>query len=185
MERRLHHRKKVHLVCAAALCLVAALPAATVAQSEPGPGALLPVRRPAPAGIVPALERDGRFATLLTALRATGLDGALAGDAQLTLFAPTDEAFAALPAGLLDGLLADPDALTEVLLYHVVPGAQSCFRLVREGSTATLAGPPLLVTREPGTYLVNGTVIERANRRVRNGVIHVVGEVLLPPDDAS
>ena len=133
--------------------------------------------------IVNILKVKGEFTTLLTALEITGLDKTLEGDDRLTLFAPTDDAFDRLPAGTIDFLIDNPDQLAEVLLYHVVDGRRSSFRLVRKTATDTLIGVPVIVANGRDYAMVNGIDILEKNVWAKNGYIHVIDDVLLAPDD--
>ena len=83
------------------------------------------------ANLLETLQSDGRFTTLLFALDATGLDDVVANEGPFTVFAPTDDAFAALPPELLKALVNDPEALTNVLLYHVLPESKRAYKLIR------------------------------------------------------
>jgi transforming growth factor-beta-induced protein len=119
------------------------------------------------------------FETLVAAAQAAGLEEALRAPGPVTIFAPTDAAFAALPAGALEALLADPEALAGVLTYHVVPGRIFSSDL-SEGLEATpLSGGTLTFTLGGGAR-VNGAAIVAADVLTANGVIHVIDEVLLP-----
>ena len=132
--------------------------------------------------IVDVLRLDGRFGTLLAALELTGLDEALSGDAELTLFAPTDEAFAALLAELeisADDLLANPD-LSSILLYHVLPGSNGALQLLLDGGGTTLQGGDVMVTLQQGAVWVNQARVVNYNVNAPNGIIHVIDGVLLP-----
>jgi uncharacterized surface protein with fasciclin (FAS1) repeats len=119
--------------------------------------------------------------TLETAVLAAGLDGALSGEGPLTVFAPTDAAFAALPAGLLDALLDDPSgALTEVLLYHVL-GAQVLSTDLVDGQTATtLQGEDITVSITAEGVFINDAQVTVADLLADNGVVHVIDAVLAP-----
>ncbi|MCK6575949.1 fasciclin domain-containing protein, partial [Myxococcota bacterium] len=124
---------------------------------------------------------DDRFETLVQAATAAGLVEALSGDQELTVFAPTDDAFALVPPAALEALLADAEALTAVLTYHAVAGVYLAADVVAADSLTTLQGGELPVTVEGDTVMVgNATVIE-ADIRARNGVIHVIDQVLMPP----
>ncbi len=126
---------------------------------------------------------DDRFETLVQAASAAGLVEALGGDQELTVFAPTDEAFAMVPPAALEALLADTEALTAVLTYHAVAGVYLAADVVAAESLTTLQGSELPITVEGDTVMVgNATVIE-ADIRARNGVIHVIDQVLMPPSD--
>lgn len=133
--------------------------------------------------IVNILKVKGEFSTLLTALEITGLDKTLEGDDRLTLFAPTDDAFDRLPAGTLDFLIDNPDQLAEVLLYHVVDGRRSSFRLTRKTTTDTLIGVPVVVANSRDNGTVNGIEILEKNVWAKNGYIHIIEDVLLAPED--
>lgn len=124
---------------------------------------------------------DGRFGTLLAAVEAAGLSGALAGTDPLTVFAPTDEAFAKLPDGTVENLLRpeNREALTRVLTFHVVPGT---IRLSGQ-SLDTLAGSPISIV--PQGLTVEGANILFADIVASNGIIHVIDAVLLPPEEPA
>lgn len=124
------------------------------------------------------LTNDGRFSTLLTAVEAAGLTDAFTGEQQLTVFAPTDEAFAALPEGELDALLADREALARVLSYHVVDGRILSSDLSNM-MAPSLAGDELDINVDNGV-LVNGATVTEADIAASNGVIHVIDTVLIP-----
>ncbi|MFU8816024.1 MAG: fasciclin domain-containing protein [Pseudomonadales bacterium] len=129
--------------------------------------------------IVDVATQAGSFVTLLTALDAAGLTETLSGAGPFTVFAPTDEAFAALPAGALDGLLADPDALTQVLVYHVVAGETGSAAITGLSSLTTLQGGTLAISTDDGVQVDNARVVA-ADVGASNGVIHVIDAVLLP-----
>jgi uncharacterized surface protein with fasciclin (FAS1) repeats len=128
---------------------------------------------------------DGRFTTLVAALEAADLVGALQGEGPFTVFAPTDDAFAALPEGALDGLLADTDALSNVLLYHVVNGKVMAADVVGlDGQeVATLSGESVIVTLDGENVMINESTVIITDIEGSNGVIHVVDAVILPPAD--
>jgi len=127
---------------------------------------------------------DGRFTTLVAAVEAAGLGEALSGDDELTVFAPTDDAFAALPAGTVDSLLADPQgALTDVLTYHVVAGAVPASDVVTlDGQMVeTLNGETVTISVDGDTVMVNDATVIITDVEASNGVIHVIDVVLVPP----
>ncbi|MEM7137856.1 MAG: fasciclin domain-containing protein [Myxococcota bacterium] len=134
--------------------------------------------------ILDVLRLDGRFTVLLTALEETGLDEAVASG-ELTVFAPTDDAFQPLvDDGTIGDLLAEPEltTLTNILLYHVVEGRQSALRLLYNRTTATLLGPDVQTRFERGVgVLINDSRVISANGKAPNGVIHIIDAVLLPP----
>ncbi|NNC93119.1 MAG: hypothetical protein HKN80_11590, partial [Acidimicrobiia bacterium] len=133
--------------------------------------------QPVRPNIVATASGAGVFSTLLAAATQAGLAETLSSDGPFTVFAPTDAAFAALPDGVLDGLLADTAALTDVLLYHVLAGRQSAESLLAAGAVETLQGQQLIVS-EAG---VNGVNISGPDVLAANGVIHIIDEVLIPP----
>jgi uncharacterized surface protein with fasciclin (FAS1) repeats len=132
------------------------------------------------ADIVDTAVAAGSFTTLAAALTAAGLVDTLKGAGPFTVFAPTDAAFAALPAGALDGLLADKDALTKVLTYHVVSGKVMSADLQNGMTAASVAGPDLTISLDDGAAM-NDAAITQADIEASNGVIHVIDSVLMPP----
>jgi uncharacterized surface protein with fasciclin (FAS1) repeats len=129
--------------------------------------------------IVDVAVADGRFTTLVEAVTAAGLAGTLSGEGPFTVFAPTDDAFAALPEGTLETVLADPEGqLTDILTHHVVAGALSAEDVLVETSIETLQGGALTVTSDPP--MVNDANIVVTDVQASNGVIHVIDAVLLP-----
>jgi uncharacterized surface protein with fasciclin (FAS1) repeats len=133
--------------------------------------------------IVETAEADGRFTTLVTALKAAQLDGNLSGPGPFTVFAPTDNAFKKLPDGTIDSLIKDPHKyyLTKMLLYHVVNKELMAADVMRLGSIDTLEGQSLLIDVSNGTIFVNGNAkVTTADIVCSNGVIHVIDNVLTP-----
>jgi len=124
----------------------------------------------------------GNFTTLAAALTAAGLVETLKGEGPFTVFAPTDAAFAALPAGTVEDLLKpeNKDKLIAILTYHVVPGAVMSTDLTEGMMAKTVNGAEVTVTLEGGAK-VNGAVISTADIKASNGVIHVIDSVILPP----
>ena len=145
-----------------------------------------PAPDPSPGNIVEVATEAGSFPTLLAAVEAAGLVDALAdSSASLTVFAPTEEAFAALPEGTLDALLADPDALASVLTYHVLGSAVEAGSALDLAPTTveTLNGAKVAVTsRSDENLYVNFSKVVDYDIEASNGVIHVIDSVLLPPD---
>ena len=121
------------------------------------------------------------LSTLATALRITGLDATLAAGGPYTVFAPTNAAFAALPAATLNALLADPAALTQVLLFHVANGQVLSTQLTNGQNITTLrsGARPLVVNLSSGAKIDAATVVA-ADVRALNGLVHVIDSVLLP-----
>nr|MDJ0842094.1 fasciclin domain-containing protein [Acidobacteriota bacterium] len=135
-----------------------------------------------PQDIVDTAIAAGSFNTLVAAVQAAGLEDALRGDGPLTVFAPTDDAFAALPEGTLEALLADPDALAEVLLYHVVAGQVLAADVVNLTSATTLQGDDVTITVTDDGVMINDSNVVTTDVLASNGVIHVIDAVLLPPE---
>ena len=130
--------------------------------------------------IVDIAASNGNFNTLVAAVTAAGLVDTLKSDGPFTVFAPTDAAFAALPAGTVEGLLADPEALAAILTYHVVPGAVTSDQLAGQRlSVATVNGESVHVDGTAGVT-VDGANVTTADIIASNGVIHVIDSVLLP-----
>ena len=134
--------------------------------------------------IVDTAVADGRFTTLATALTEAGLIETLKGEGPFTVFAPTDDAFAALPDGTLEGLLADKEALTDVLLYHVVSGKVMAADVVTLESADTVLGKPVSIKVDGDKVYVNDSQVIITDIETSNGVIHVIDAVLIPPADA-
>ena len=130
--------------------------------------------------IVDIAAADGRFQTLVVALTAAGLVDTLAGDGPFTFFAPTDKAFAKLPAGTVDALLADIPALTEILLYHVVSGSVSAADVASLDSATTLQGQPMTISIDGDSVLINDARVIITDIQAVNGVVHVIDSVLIP-----
>ena len=122
----------------------------------------------------------GNFTTLVAAVEAAGLVETLKGEGPFTVFAPTDEAFAALPEGTVDGLLADPEALTKILTYHVVPGSVMAADLTDGMTAATVEGQDVTFT-VGDTVMVNDATVTTPDIMATNGVIHVIDAVIMPP----
>ncbi len=134
------------------------------------------------ADIVDTAVANGNFTTLAAALTAAGLVETLKGEGPFTVFAPTDAAFAALPAGTVEDLLKpeNKDKLVAVLTYHVVPGKVMSTDLTEGMKAATVNGAEVTITLEGGAK-VNGATISTADVGASNGVIHVIDAVILPP----
>jgi uncharacterized surface protein with fasciclin (FAS1) repeats len=131
--------------------------------------------------IVETAVAAGNFETLVTAVEAAGLVETLSGEGPFTVFAPTDEAFAALPEGTVEGLLEDTDALTSILTYHVVPGAVMSGDLSDGMTAATVNGADVTISVDMGTVMVNDATVTAADIEASNGVIHVIDTVIMPP----
>ena len=131
--------------------------------------------------IVDTAVSAGSFETLVAAVSAAGLVDTLKGDGPFTVFAPTDEAFAALPEGTVEALLKpeNKDQLTAILTYHVVPGKVMSTDLSDGMTAATVQGGDLTVDLSDGVKINDATVVS-ADVETSNGVIHVVDTVILP-----
>ncbi|MBV8882395.1 MAG: fasciclin domain-containing protein [Chroococcidiopsidaceae cyanobacterium CP_BM_RX_35] len=134
--------------------------------------------------MVDVAASNNSFSTLVQAVKAAGLTGTLSGNGPLTLFAPTDTAFAALPKGTLQNLLkpANKQKLVKILTYHVVPGDITSSKL-KSGSVKTLEGSSVTVNVDNtnNTVTVNKAKVTQADIPASNGVIHAINKVLLPP----
>lgn len=132
--------------------------------------------------IVDTAVGAGTFTTLVAAVTAAGLVDTLKGEGPFTVFAPTDAAFAALPAGTVEDLLKpeNKDKLVAILTYHVVPGKVMAADLTEGMKAATVNGAEITITLDGGAK-VNGAVISTADIAASNGVIHVIDQVILPP----
>lgn len=182
------------LAIAIAACSTAASPSKSpTGASTPSPASTTAASPSiAPSASAAAMAKDivqtateaGSFKTLLTAVEAAGLVETLQGKGPFTVFAPTDEAFAALPSGTLKGLLADKEALKNVLLYHVVAAAVTADNVVGLASADSVEGSPIGIAVKDGTVLLNGSAkVVTPDVLASNGVIHVIDAVLLPPAD--
>jgi uncharacterized surface protein with fasciclin (FAS1) repeats len=135
------------------------------------------------ADIVDTAVAAGSFNTLVTAVKAAGLVDALKGPGPLTVFAPTDAAFAKLPAGTVEDLLKpeNKEKLKGILLYHVVSGKVMSGDIKGTVKPATLQGATLTVVAGAGGVTVDGAKVTTADIAADNGVIHVIDAVVLPP----
>jgi uncharacterized surface protein with fasciclin (FAS1) repeats len=136
--------------------------------------------------IIETAVNAGSFKTLAAALEAADLVGALKSDGPFTVFAPTDAAFAKLPAGTVEALLKpeNKDKLRSILLYHVVPGNVEAAHVVKLASATTLNGQRVAIDAKHGVK-VDGASVAKADVRCSNGVIHVIDSVLIPRGDAG
>lgn len=181
-------------ISAALLVLAACTPAATPTPATQAPATQAPATMapatPAPTttaelgDIVEVATAAGSFNTLLQAATAAGLVDTLKGDGPFTVFAPTDEAFAKLPAGTLDSLLADPEKLKAILLYHVVSGAVTSTQVVGLTKATSVEGSDIAISVKDGSvYLNDSAKVVTVDVMASNGVIHVIDTVILPPAD--
>ena len=140
--------------------------------------------------IVETAVSAGSFKTLVTAVKAAGLVDALSGPGPFTVFAPNDEAFAKLPAGMVESLIKDVPKLRSILTYHVISGnvaAADVARITAGGQTPsvnTLEGSPVKIKMNGmfnKSVYVNDAKVITADVKASNGVIHVIDKVILPP----
>ena len=134
------------------------------------------------ADIVDTAVAAGQFNTLAKALQAAGLVDTLKGKGPFTVFAPTDEAFAKLPAGTVEDLLKpeNKEKLVSILTYHVVPGAVSSKKVAGMTSAKTVNGKSVKISAEGGTVKIDNATVTKADIKASNGVIHVIDSVLMP-----
>jgi len=138
----------------------------------------------APSDIVAVAEANGQFKTLVAAVKAADLEATLKGPGPFTVFAPTDAAFAALPAGTVDDLLKPENKakLTAILTYHVVSGNVPSSEAVKLTTAKTVNGKDLSFSTANGGLEVNGAKVIQADVAASNGVIHVIDKVIIPAE---
>ena len=132
------------------------------------------------ADIVDTAVAAGNFTTLVAAVKAAGLVDTLKGPGPFTVFAPTDEAFAKLPAGTVDALLKDPEKLKGILLYHVVAGKVMAADVVKLKTATTVQGTNVTIKVTDGKVMVNNANVIKTDIVTDNGVIHVIDTVIMP-----
>jgi uncharacterized surface protein with fasciclin (FAS1) repeats len=130
--------------------------------------------------LVETAQAAGQFNTLLAAATAAGLAGELSTGGPYTVFAPTDAAFQALPAGTVEALLEDVEALRAILLYHVVQGEVTSAQAAGLSQAPTLNGQAVPIVRNGSVLQVGGATVVQADIRASNGIIHVVDAVMIP-----
>ena len=167
------------LVAALALALAAPVALAAPAAGGDAPKAAAPQ---AAGDLVDTAVAAGQFTTLATALEAAGLVDTLKGEGPFTVFAPTDAAFAALPAGTVENLLKPENKaqLVALLTYHVVPGRVTASQVAGMSSATTVQGGEIAIAAADGAVSVDGARVVTADVMATNGVIHVVDKVLMP-----
>jgi uncharacterized surface protein with fasciclin (FAS1) repeats len=156
----------------AALAFVVAAPAAS-AQDHAG-------ANHATKNIVETAVAAGSFKTLVAAVQAAGLVETLSGKGPFTVFAPTDEAFAKLPAGTVEALLKDKAKLAAILTYHVVSGDVRAAQAMKLSTAKTVNGQSLGIAVKDGSVMINNAKVVKADIVTTNGVIHVIDTVVLP-----
>jgi uncharacterized surface protein with fasciclin (FAS1) repeats len=132
--------------------------------------------------IVDTAVAAGSFKTLTAAMQAAGLTDTLKGQGPFTVFAPTDDAFAKLPAGTVDSLLKpeNKQKLVAILTYHVVPGRVTAAQVSKMTEAKTVNGKDLTIRTDQGKVLINDATVTKADIECSNGVIHVIDTVLIP-----
>jgi uncharacterized surface protein with fasciclin (FAS1) repeats len=158
-------------LAAAAFGAGASAPAAAAAQSREA----MPAR-----DIVETAIAAGSFKTLVAAVQAAGLVETLKGKGPFTVFAPTDEAFAKLPAGTVDALLKDKARLAAILTYHVVAGDVRAAQAMTLRTARTVNGQSLTIALKDGAVMIDNAKVVKADIAASNGVIHVIDTVVLP-----
>lgn len=156
-------KKKIILIVLASVLAIASLNACTKKKD-----------------IVDIAAEDGRFTTLVAAVQAAGLVDTLKGEGPYTVFAPTDDAFNKLPAGTVEALLGDIPTLTNILLYHVVPGKVIAADVVKLTSANTALGQPVAISVMGDKVMINDAQVIIPDIEASNGVIHVIDTVLIP-----
>ena len=174
---------KLHLISTGTFLLVFLLLfCAGCTQPVTPPATPTPTPVPMEKDIVQTAVDDGRFTTLVTAVQAADLVTTLSGPGPFTVFAPTDDAFNKLPPGTIQTLLQDPKGqLSQILLYHVVPGKLMAADVVKQTSLMTAQGTPLTVSVQDDKVMVDGANVIITDIETKNGVIHVIDSVMIPP----
>ncbi|MDO8296313.1 MAG: fasciclin domain-containing protein [Caulobacter sp.] len=175
------------LLSGAAWAQTPAAPAATPAPVTPAaapmtmPGTPVAGQLVARGDIIETLKADGHFTTFVKALDAANMTGVLKTSRNLTVFAPTDAAFAALPAGELDRLMKSPAELQKLLTYHVINATVDSARIKgARGGVKTVAGPELVLDGSGANLMANNAAITQSDVMAANGTLHVVDKVLMP-----
>ena len=137
------------------------------------------------ADIVDTAVSAGNFTTLVAAVKAAGLVDTLKSPGPFTVFAPTDAAFAKLPAGTVEGLLKDPEKLKSILLYHVVSGKVMAADVVKMKTAKTVEGASIKIHVAGGQVTVDNAKVVKTDIVCDNGVIHVIDTVLMPKPKAG
>ena len=130
--------------------------------------------------IVETAVAAGQFKTLVAAVQAAGLVETLKGDGPFTVFAPSDAAFAKLPAGTVEALLQDKAKLAAILTYHVVPGRVTAADVVKLTEAKTVNGKAVKIAVTGGKVMIDGATVVTPDVMASNGVIHVIDTVILP-----
>ena len=167
----------VALAATLAACGSSSSSSSTAASASSASSAAAP---PAQSNIVQTAVAAGQFKTLVSLVKLAGLAGALSGPGPLTVFAPTDAAFAAVPKATLTELGKNPAKLKAVLLYHVVKGNVTAAQVTNLKSAKTLEGGSVPIHVTSGKVYVGDAQVTKTNVATSNGVIHVINRVLIP-----
>ena len=135
--------------------------------------------------IIETAKAAGSFNTLIAAVEAAGLKDALSGEGPFTVFAPTDEAFAALPEGTVEALLKDKEKLASILTYHVLEGAVKAESVVGMDKAQTLNGQSVAIKTSDKKVMIDNARVVKTDIICGNGVIHVIDAVILPKAEKS
>jgi uncharacterized surface protein with fasciclin (FAS1) repeats len=157
--------------------------ATAIAQEQSPPTKHPPIE--SPTDIVATANAAGTFNVLLKALEVSGLRDTLKGAGPYTVFAPTDEAFAKLPAGTLDSLLKDKEHLKKILLYHVVSGSVTTKDVMNLKSAKSLEGSSLKIQNTEGGVLIDNANVTQSDITASNGIIHAIDNVLMPSKETA
>lgn len=168
-----------HLIFAGTTALACTFGAATQAQTSLAKCVSTSIT-PFDGTIVDAAVATPELSTLVDVVLAAGLGDALATTEDITVYAPTNDAFAAIPADVLDGIVGDTDILTSVLLYHVSPGAQDPRNFVPAVRRDTLLGQSVYFFRYGGWARVNNAAVNCDGVQASNGIIWIINSVLFP-----
>lgn len=181
------YRLAFTLLCASTLAFgcskkdtVSTPPSEASTEVASTPAESTPQEATAQKDIVETAVEAGNFTTLAKALEVAGLVETLQGEGPYTVFAPTDEAFAAIPADQLQAILADTDLLTSILTYHVVSGKVMAADVVNLDSATTLEGSDVTIAVSDGNVSVDDATVVATDIEASNGVIHVIDAVITP-----
>ena len=166
---------------------IALVAAAAALTSSPALAQQASYAKPASMDIVDVAVAAGSFETLVAAVKAAGLVEVLKSDGPFTVFAPTDEAFGALPEGTVAELLKpeNKDKLVAILTYHVVPGKVMAKDVVQLSEAKTVQGQKIAIETSDAGVTVDGAKVLKTDIPATNGVIHVIDEVILPSDEPA
>lgn len=163
------------------VALAVALAVGVVAVAPAGAQSSTATTAPTDQTIVGIAASNPEFSTLVSAVTAAGLGETLSGPGPFTVFAPTNDAFAKIPASQLQAILADKDLLTSILTYHVLPAEVLAGDLKKKQKVDTVEGAKVKIVKKKSGAKINGAAITQTDIEGSNGVIHVIDTVILPP----